>query len=62
MAEVVTRICDSCAGPDAKRIAVSSIDWGDWELDMCDTCLAPLLALRPREGHRFRKIPLPPQP
>ena len=61
MAEIVTRVCDLCGGAGAHSVQICTTEFGDWPIDVCDSCLAPFLAHRPR-NHRFRKMTLPPQP
>jgi hypothetical protein len=62
MAELVTRVCDLCQATDAATVHFYSDRWGDWSLDLCEVCMRPILAARPREGYKFAKVALPPQP
>ena len=62
MADISMKVCDLCAGSGAVAYDVSTEEFGTWQVDLCQTCAAPLLANRPRQGHRFKKVTLPPQP
>lgn len=62
MAKVAITVCDLCGEGGASTYDVTHEDHGSWQVDLCDRCASPLLANKPRQGHRFKKIPLPPQP
>lgn len=62
MADISMKVCDLCGQAGAAAFDVSTEEYGTWQVDLCQSCAAPLLASRPRQGHRFKKVPLPPQP
>lgn len=61
MAEITITRCDLCGADGAMNVQIYTTEHGEWAVDVCEPCLAPLIAQRPR-NHRFRKIALPPQP